>query len=493
MTAGGAAPGAEVPVVKRLAGVPSPANVFASIATNPWALWLDSSGSGPGDTGRYAFLACDPFLVLRVRDGRSEWVSPAGIHAAGNPFDELDRSLQRFRLSTSEDMPPFCGGAAGYLGYELVGCSERLPSARRDLGLPDMELAWYDVVVGWDLSNDACWIASTGHPEEGPLRLEHAAERMRQAERWLAGGPPPNRHSLPSGSTLPLSRSSPPPTFPVPGYRARSTFSAVGYARAVRRGIELIRAGDVFQVNLSQRFESVATGSPEATYLALRQASPAPFGAFFRADGCTVMSTSPERFLSVDTNGRVQTRPIKGTRPRHPDPELDRALASELAASEKDRAENLMIVDLLRNDLSRVCAPGSVRTTELFRAESYATVHHLVSTVEGTLREGRGRVDLLQAAFPSGSVTGAPKIRAMEIIAELEPVSRGPYCGALGYLGFGGDMDTSVSIRIALCRGRRTVFHAGGAVVSDSDPSAEYEETLDKARALLSVIGGDAP
>jgi para-aminobenzoate synthetase component 1 len=246
----------------------------------------------------------------------------------------------------------------------------------------------------------------------------------------------------------------------------------------------------VYQVNLSQRFETTAVTDAGSLYRRLRHRSPAPFGAFFRAAGGSVLSSSPERFLRVEPDGRVETRPIKGTRPRDPDPATDEALAAQLGHSVKDRAENLMIVDLLRNDLSRVCGPGSVRATELFRIESYATVHHLVSTIEGHLSGERGRVDLLRAAFPSGSVTGAPKIRAMEIISELEPVARGPYCGAIGFLGFGGDMDTSVSIRIAVAAGGRIAFHAGGAVVADSDPGAEYAETLDKARALLEVIGG---
>jgi para-aminobenzoate synthetase component 1 len=285
----------------------------------------------------------------------------------------------------------------------------------------------------------------------------------------------------------------PPPTFPVSAGGIRSTFSGDAYATAVRRAIELILAGDIFQVNLSQRFEAPAPDEPARVYLRLREASPAPFGAFFRSGDAAVLSNSPERFLRVDTDGLVQTRPIKGTRPRDADPGRDRGLEAELAASAKDRAENLMIVDLLRNDLSRVCGPGHVLAVDLFRVESFATVHHLVSTVEGRLRPDRGRVDLLRAAFPSGSVTGAPKLRAMEIIAELEPVARGPYCGAIGYLGCAGDMDTSVSIRIAVSLEDRILFHAGGAVVADSDPVAEYEETLHKARALLDVAEGGSP
>jgi para-aminobenzoate synthetase component 1 len=280
-----------------------------------------------------------------------------------------------------------------------------------------------------------------------------------------------------------------PPTFDVPGSPGlRSTFDPEGYREAVRRVIEWIRAGDAYQVNLSQRFETEWTDDPLPLYLRLRRASPAPFGAYYSGRGFSVLSTSPERFLYGAVDGVVQTRPIKGTRPRSEDPDEDSRLAAELQASGKDRAENLMIVDLLRNDFSRVCRPDSVRATDLFRVESYRTVHHLTSTVEGRLRDGVGAADLLAAAYPCGSVTGAPKIRAMEIISELEPVARGPYCGAIGYLGFQGDLDLSVSIRIAVAAAGRIVFHSGGAVVVDSEPDAEYRETLDKARALLATI-----
>jgi para-aminobenzoate synthetase component 1 len=377
-------------------------------------------------------------------------------------------------------------------GYELAADLEEIPRAAfRDLPAPDLEIGLYDLVVGWDRAAGRCWVVSTGSFDRGPPSEERAARRLAQAEDWLRGGSVPAEHGLPGGTTLQLAGASAPPTYPVHGApNLRSTFSPERYREAVRRAIEWIRAGDVYQVNLSQRFEVRSDEEPEHLYLRLREASPAPFGTFFAGDGFSVLSTSPERFLRVTPSGTVQTRPIKGTRARSEDPLEDGRLAGELQASVKDRAENLMIVDLLRNDLSRVCAPDSVRAVDLFRVESYRTVHHLVSTVEGRLREDRACCDLLRAAYPCGSVTGAPKIRAMEIIAELEPVARGPYCGALGWLGFGGDMDTSVSIRIAVASGGRVVFHAGGGVVADSDPAGEYEETLDKARGLMSALPG---
>jgi para-aminobenzoate synthetase component I len=257
----------------------------------------------------------------------------------------------------------------------------------------------------------------------------------------------------------------------------------------VRRVIDDILAGDVFQANLSQRFcADLPEGlGPYDLFRRLQAANPAPFGAYLKLDDLVVAASSPERFLLLD-GGRVETRPIKGTRPRGSTPGRDAALAAELAASEKDRAENVMIVDLLRNDLSRVCRDGSVAVPQLCVVERFATVMHLVSSVVGQLRDGLGAVDLIEACFPGGSITGAPKIRAMEIIAELEPVRRGPYCGAIGHVGWDGSLDTGIVIRTFAIRGGRVTFGAGGGVVADSDPAAEYEETLAKARALVAAL-----
>jgi para-aminobenzoate synthetase component 1 len=481
-----------LPLVTEIAGGPQPEDLFKGLSGTPWVVWFDTALAGQS-WGRYSFLAVDPFLVLRGRAGRAEWVGPSGARpAAKGPLSELRGALRQYRLQTHGDLPPFCGGAAGMLGYEFASELEEIPQAgHRDLPTPDLEIGLYDLVVGWDRDENRCWVVSTGSTAAGNNEAQVASSRLQEAREWLNGGPAPSQYRLPGGSNLELEGTLAPPTHPVPGTRdLSSTFSPAGYREAVRRAIEWIRAGDVYQVNLSQRFEVRSEEDPVELYIRLRQASPAPFGAYFAAARFSVLSTSPERFLHVSPTGAVQTRPIKGTRPRGDDVREDRRLALELQSSVKDRAENLMIVDLLRNDLSRVCRADSVRAVDLFRIESYRTVHHLVSTVEGTLKEGRDRPDLLRATFPSGSVTGAPKIRAMEIISELEPVARGPYCGAMGYMGFGGDMDTSVSIRIAVVSEGRVAFHAGGAVVADSDPAAEYEETLDKARALLSAIPG---
>jgi para-aminobenzoate synthetase component 1 len=269
---------------------------------------------------------------------------------------------------------------------------------------------------------------------------------------------------------------------------ARANFDAVGYREAFGQVQAYLRAGDCYQVNLAQRFEVAAEGDPWAAFRRLRTINPAPFAAYLHVPEVQVLSVSPERFLQVDAAGRVETRPIKGTRPRGREPEADRGLAESLVSSPKDRAENVMIVDLLRNDLGRVCRAGSVRVPELFAIESFPTVHHLVSTVSGELDEGRHALDLLRACFPGGSITGAPKIRAMEIIEELEPHRRGIYCGSIGYVGFDGAMDTNIAIRTLVHSQGRARFWAGGGIVIDSEADAEYQETFDKAAAMLALL-----
>jgi para-aminobenzoate synthetase component 1 len=274
-----------------------------------------------------------------------------------------------------------------------------------------------------------------------------------------------------------------------PALSLRSSFTRADYLTAVERVREYIRAGDIFQANLSQRFEAAFDEPAWSYYLRLRQRNPAPFAVFMEIPDSSILSASPERFLHVDVLGAVETRPIKGTRPRGVGPEHDAALGAALTESSKDRAENLMIVDLMRNDLSRVCLPGTVRVPELFTLERYATVHHLVSTVVGQLEPGLDALDLLRAAFPGGSITGAPKLRAMEIIAALEPSSRGVYCGSIGYWSVTGELDTNIAIRTALVQRGRVYFSAGGGIVADSDPEQEYLETLHKARGLIDALG----
>src|SRR5437868_9227450 len=321
-------------------------------------------------------------------------------------------------------------------------------------------------------------------PERGGAQERRAGKRLALVKRRLADG----RTGVRADGSGDSNRQSA-PSYPLPDRPGvRSNFTRAGYLEAVGRVIEYIRAGDIFQANLSQRLEAPRVDAPRELYDRLRRRNPAPFAAYLDFGDLVVASSSPERFLRVHPGGRVETRPIKGTRPRGLSPEHDAALALALAESAKDRAENVMIVDLLRNDLSRVCRPGTVRVPELFALEHYATVHHLVSTVVGDLAPGHDAVDLLRAAFPGGSITGAPKVRAMQIIAELEPTARGVYCGAIGYLSTSGALDSSIVIRTYLVRGHDVYFQVGGGIVADSDPEQEYRETLDKARGLIAAL-----
>jgi para-aminobenzoate synthetase component 1 len=348
-----------------------------------------------------------------------------------DPFDVLRDLLRDLRTKSG-------AVAVGYLGYGLRHHIERLPSeSAPDLGLPDYMLAFYDGVTEID---------------PAPLYAEPAPRRAFNGE-------------------------------------LRSSFTRSEYEAAVQRALGYIRAGDVYQVNLSQRFETPVEEDPFEIYLRLRRASPAPFAGFLRYPEFSVLSSSPEQFLGYDYADRhIETRPIKGTRPRGNDPETDIALGRELLASAKDNAENVMIVDLLRNDLGRVSEIGSVRVTGLAELESFANVHHLVSTVEARLDDKRDVVDLLRATFPGGSITGAPKIRAMEIIDELEPVERGVYTGTIGYFGADGDMNLNIAIRTIVVKDGTATFSVGGGIVADSDPVLEYEETLHKGAGMAAAL-----
>lgn len=472
---------------------PTPEAAFARLAHLPHALWLDSADTG--GTGEWSFIAADPFAVLRGRGGRATWTTADGTSSLSEPpLAALARKLEEFRADPGPT--PFDGGAAGFIGYETAWDIEDLPAPPpRDHGLPDLQLAFHDVVVGWNHRTGECLVVSSGHPERGDGARSRARERLSAALGWLSGGDPPPADSLHTASgemrTGRAGRGVLVPARPVPGHPAlTSTTSESEYRRAVTGVIEAIVDGQVYQVNLSQRFSARTTAPPFSVYRELRRRSPAPYGALVRVGDATVLSTSPERFLRIRPDGSVGTRPIKGTRPRGDDPEADARLARALLDSEKDRAENLMIVDLLRNDLSRICDAGTIFVPELFRLESWATVHHLVSIVQGRLRTGVEADQILAATFPCGSVTGAPKIRAMQMIADHERVARGPYCGAIGYFGFGGHVDLSVAIRIVVLDAGRATFHAGGGVVADSDPGEEYRETVDKARAIIEVLEG---
>ncbi len=469
---------------EELTPAPEPWEACLRLSSLPHLLFLDSSGDHP-ELGRYSFITAQPFDWMTARRG----VITDGESGCrrSNPFTALAGRLATYRTVPLPGLPPFQGGAAGLFGYDLCHHIERLPRPRRDeFQTPDLAVGFYDWVVAFDHAERRAWIISTGLPESDPRkRSMRAAQRLEGVRRLLTE----------PAAELPLSLAR--TTFevidpgllnPLPGLPGvTSNFDRPSYLKAAQRAIDYIHAGDCFQVNLSQRLLHRATLPPLELYDRLRRRNPAPFAGYFDLGDFAIAGASPERFLRVD-RGEVSTRPIKGTRPRGATPEEDERQKRALLDSAKDRAENVMIVDLLRNDLGRVCAYGSVRVEALCRLESYRTVHHLVSEVRGRLRPGLGPVDLLRAAFPGGSVTGAPKVRAMEIIAELEPTARGPYCGSLGYLGFDGSMDTNILIRTFTVGKGWIQFPVGGGIVADSTPEGEYAETLHKAEGLLRAL-----
>jgi para-aminobenzoate synthetase component 1 len=372
----------------------------------------------------------------------------------------------------------------GYLSYDLCHFIERVPAkAIDDLQLPECCLGFYDVVITFDHLEQRTYIASSGFPEQDEgRRLKKASERLEQVkaalERHRRGWSRQSAPSKESKRSLPNE---------ISGTALRSNFTHDDYIRAVETAREYITSGEIYQVNLSQRFEGGLTTPPYDLYQRLRSINPAPFAAYLNFDEVTVLSSSPERFLKLDGD-RVETRPMKGTRPRGHSAAEDASLAAELQSSVKDRAENVMIVDLERNDLGKVCRIGTVNVSELCTLEKYATVFQLTSCVEGRLADGKNRIDLLEACFPGGSITGAPKIRAMEIIDELEPTRRSVYTGSIGYLSFSGQMDLNIVIRTILVKNDRVYLQVGGGIVYDSEPEAEYQETLHKAKALFQAL-----
>jgi para-aminobenzoate synthetase component 1 len=451
----------------------TPLELFHLIAHRPYAFLLDSALDVSGQ-GNHSYFGCEPAAVLRGSGRELEFVSGRErLTWHGDPFEALECALASFRSTPPPGALPFAGGLVGYLGYDLRDQVERL--TRRtpaDLPVPDLVLGLYDAVVAHDHVTGQTFLCSTGYPEREP----NASRRWaRQRLHWL--------RNLFGAVELP--RTSGPPRL----LGLSANFTREDYLDAVERALGYIAAGDIYQVNLSQRFATPYTADPLPLYYRLREASPAPFAGFLRFGDVVVLSSSPERFLRI--NGRrVQTRPIKGTRPRGETPEEDRRLARELWESPKDRAELVMIVDLERNDLGRVCEYGSVQVTDLAALEAHPTVFHLVATVEGKLRKDAGIADCLRAGFPGGSITGAPKIRAMEIIEELEPTRRGVYTGAIGYLGWNDQADLNIAIRTMVLADGRLTFQVGGGIVADSVPDDEYQETLDKAQGMLRALQG---
>ena len=433
-----------------------PVLAFAPFAANPHSIFLDS----PEGLGRYAYFSPAP-----------EALEVASVNGSENPWDRINDRLNNITLDPVENLPPFQTGIVGYLGYEMGRHLERVPPSPADgTTLPEMIVGVYHLIAAFDTKTKKSWVIATPTPGKS---ASYTASRASTFAEEIANGP----KSLP----VPM----------VPSGRWKPDFIKTEYNAKIQAAIEYIKAGDIFQTNLTQRFCISRPPGLSAfdLYLILRARNPAPFAAYINCGkGRAILSASPERFLKLKADGLVLTEPIKGSRPRGKNPEADQRLATDLKFSEKDMAENLMIVDLLRNDLSKVCEIGSVMTPSLFKLKSFAEMHHLVSTITGKLKKNENSISLMKACFPGGSVTGAPKIRAMEIIHELESTRRGPYCGAIGWFGYNGAMDSSIVIRTLIVETASIIAQAGGGIVADSSPELEYDETLHKVRALLRCL-----
>lgn len=416
------------------------------------------------ELARYSFIAIDPFAQFNYSH---DDIDP-------HIFDKLADKMRPFVLPNIPELPPFQGGIAGYMSYDLVRDLEVLPNqAVADVAYPKWVLGFYDLVLSIDHVQQQAWVVSSGFPK---MDLFKRQDRARLRLQWFLS-------EIKSAVVADVSN------IGIDNACITSNFTKSEYLSAVSKIINYIVEGDVFEVNLAQRFAcALPQGlTPFQLYRRICERNPAPFAAYIRFDDLAIVSSSPERFIKVQ-EGVVETRPIKGTIKRSNDKDEDILLAQQLVASEKNSAENAMIVDLMRNDLSRVCLPHSVRVPQFCQLESYQNVHHLVSIITGTLRPNCTRIDLLKATIAGGSITGAPKIRAMEIIDELEPTRRGPYCGHALYLGFNGAMDSSILIRTYVISDDKVTFQGGGAVVLDSDPLQEYEETFVKVRTLMDAL-----
>jgi para-aminobenzoate synthetase component I len=470
------------PIIEELDPALSAAAAFEVLKDDRYSYFLDSA-MDPDKLGHFSFVGSSPVGVLKTRGREVSYTDERGsVRRQSDPFDALRSILTGFSLERDGNCPaPFIGGGVGYLSYDLGRHIESIPSsAADDLYLPECCLGFYDRGLVFDHQSGKGYAVSTGFPETNEnARQDRAHIRLLELKNRLGA----------CGDHRPLATKGP------AGVRSDSVqanFTRDRYLGAVERARQYIIDGDIFEVNLSQRFESRMEVPPYQLYQKLKRINPAPFASYLGFDDVQVVGASPERFLRK-TGNRVETRPIKGTRRRGKSAEEDSRLGAELLSSAKDHAENMMIVDLERNDLGRVCRYGSVRVSELAILETYPTVFHLTSTIEGELSEGKDCVDLLKATFPGGSITGAPKVRAMEIIEELEPTRRSIYTGSVGYIGFDGEMELNIVIRTFLVKGDRAYFQAGGAVVYDSDPADEYQETLDKAKALFAALGLSAP
>lgn len=409
--------------------------------------------------GRYSFISSQPFKVLKYKDTDE------------NPLEILKEELNKYRVTNDTNLP-FIGGAVGYLSYDLGNYMEELPrSAVDDIGMPDIYFGFYNHVIVVDHLMEKTYIATPDIDIKLEEKIIDDIEQkiLKEEEKGI------DDICYQEKEVKPI--------------RLKSNFTKKEFKNAVQNVREYIRQGDIYQANLTQRFSGETELTSFELYRDLRRFSPAPFGAFLNFEDVHILSNSPERFIRC-TNKKIEARPIKGTRPRGKDKEEDLKLQQELKNSEKDRAELLMIVDLERNDIGRISKTGSVKVPELFVIEPYANVNHLVSTVVGELKDNKDVTDIIKATFPGGSITGAPKIRAMEIIDELEPTQRNVYTGSIGYIGFNGDMDFNIAIRTIIKDDKKVYFQVGGGMTWDSDPDEEYQETIDKAKSIMKALRG---
>jgi para-aminobenzoate synthetase component 1 len=461
------------PIVEEI-GYREPMDILAALPLEPGLVFLDSAMPHPA-LGRWSWLAPDPFGRFVTLDGAAIW---NGDPVEGRPLDALRDLLARFAAARALPAMPFQGGASGYFAYEAGRLFEHLPAPKSNgAPHPEIDLWFHDVGIAFDVVDRRAFLVSAGAPEEGAARRRRARERA----AWLKGIIEAAIPRQPNARIV------------IPRSAWRANMTPAGYKASVERTRRYIIDGDIFQANITQalRADLPENFDPLTLYGQLRTANPAPFAALIVTPGRLIASSSPEGFLAVE-NDAVETRPIKGTRRRSADPDEDHALGAELLASEKDRAENIMIVDLMRNDLSRVCRPGSVEVPVLCGLESYASVHHLVSVVRGRLKPGLDALHLIAACFPGGSITGAPKIRAIQIIHELEPEPRGVYCGSVVHLGFDGSLRSSIAIRTLVAEDGVASVRAGGGITLLSDPEEEYEESLTKAERLLAAFDSPA-
>ncbi|WP_153558942.1 anthranilate synthase component I family protein [Roseimaritima sediminicola] len=450
---------------------------FQSLADLPGVLWLDSATNGPDQMGRYSFLSADPVERLRCDASEADgWTKMCRWLEA-----HLRHSIPATAVA---HLPPFQGGIAGVWGYEAASWIESVGrAAMDDLPTPPICLGLYDWVIAWDHQQRRGWLISQGLPEtQWDRRLHRAVRRADQVMAWLQ-----RREVRPADAPVPRPAAQLAAAFPTPYAGLTSNFTGPAFQETVAEIVARIRRGDSFQVNIAQRLLCPQPQPSPALYLKLRASNPAPLAGYYDGGDFQLLSSSPEGFLRL-SNRQVETRPIKGTTPRTGDAARDAALAKELYESQKDRAENVMIVDLMRNDLSRVCDDQSVRVEKLCEVEPYAFVQHLVSVVRGTLDPSATLGDLLTACFPGGSVTGAPKVEAMRTIAQLEPTPRGPYCGSLGYISCGGAADFNILIRSATAAHGWLQFPVGGGITARSDPYAEEQETWHKAEGMLRAL-----